>query len=176
LEAVSQNPSELESPGEIPDAASTLDPFQPRKRRRRRLKRTAVRLFIDGLIPFAVLIGMVVMAAGIVGVVEHDAASASNTNNRRAVRPLIPMPPASLRANLDRRDQNLELIQNGHNVSRPDSVAANLADQLQETIKAELGFEPPADREKTVTMDDVMDWGLIEESEMLRERLASKSR
>jgi hypothetical protein len=148
---------------------------QPRTRRRRR---SAARKLFDGLIPVAILVALFVMAAGVVGMVERGAAKASRRNDRPAVEPLVQISPTNLDRSL--QSENPELVPLTQ-VKRPQSgsmsIAANkTAGQLRANIQAEMGFLPPADVEEAASMDDVMDWGLIEEAEILRDKSLSKTR
>ena len=158
---------EQESPRETiePDGALRLHP--PRRRRRRRRRRSSLRRLIDGLIPFAVLIGLGVLAAGMVGVVERGAASASSANDDTPVYPMRQVVPEGMappdpehQITLDKESVEPDL----ETESRPSLVAY----QVQSRLEAELGFLPPSIKETEVSLDDVLDWGLIEETEALK--------
>ncbi len=155
LEPTTQNPLKGNPLGETPEAATTSDLDQPGRVRRRRRRRTPIRLLVDGLLPFAILVGLVVLAAGVVGVVEHGAAASSKRAGGMPQKPRGPISEAPGSSETRR-------------AAEPETADAPMnlvGQQIQMHLKAELGFEPPAQKEEMVSMDDVVDWGLIEASE-----------
>jgi hypothetical protein len=166
LQAATREQSFSELPEEVPDATVALDPDRPRRRRRR--KRSTAKRFADSLIPFAILAGLLLLAAGLVGVVEHGAAASSKRDGHSDVRIVTQAPTATLTRS---GEANLKLAERKLERSTPTRTSQSLvAYQLQQHLKSELGFQPVAKQEEKVSMDDVMDWGLIEESERLRSR------
>lgn len=148
-------------------ALSSLDAesFPPPVRRRMRRRRRSVRRrIVDGLMPFCILIGLVLFAAGLVRIVEIGAASESKTRRDREIKLLDLAPPASLSYQLasdeDRARMNARSIRSKHGSAPKNQVAYQLSLQIEAQRSLLESF--PAPGQKPAGSADVIDWSLFD--------------
>ncbi|MFT5443294.1 MAG: hypothetical protein ACI8W3_002341 [Myxococcota bacterium] len=151
-------------------ALAALDANQlsnPKARRIRRRRRTVRRQLLDSMLPFAVLVGMTVLAVGMVEIVEVGAAKNSKvlsnyTHETNANQ--IPQKEfnyvAAQAQYQSMRSRHKEM--KGQTSSRQNQMAYQLS--LQAEMQRDL-LGIPNVKPSTVPTVDVMDWSLFEEGD-----------
>ena len=140
--------------------SSASTPLRRLRRRRRSVRR---RLF-DSILPFAVLVGLTIFAAGVVRIVEMGAAGQSKRSS---------IPP---REHVSRKSQpsfNYELAQAEYEeLMRQNADGRNRHPKARNQVAYQLSLQVEAQRDlmlskglmKSASANDVMDWTLFEMS------------
>lgn len=143
------------------------DAFAAQKPRRLRRRRRSLRKrLLDGVMPFLIVFGMTVLAAGLVEIVEVGAAGNSKRSSDYEVEPLRVDPretafdyESAQRAYNDMMRQHADLRRRA---TRPvNQVAYQL--QMENEAVRELNGLPPAPPAKPGSQD-ILDWELLDES------------
>lgn len=140
--------------------ADPIPPPPPRRLRRRR--RSVRRRLFDGILPFAVLVGLTAFAVGMVQIVEIGAAKQSRRLGKH--KPPAPAARSSFDYGLARADYLA--IKRRHADARSriipktqNQIVYQRSLQLEEQQDLSLAFGPP----KAAETSDVMDWSFFEQ-------------
>lgn len=145
------------------------DPNPPRRPQRiRRRRRSMRRRLLDSMMPFLVVFGMTVFAAGLVQVVEIGAAanskrlSAYDLDTRAAMRPMVEKPIDFELAQDAYQDLMRRHSENRQRAPKPQNQIAYQL-ELQNEAMRELSGLPSGQLPQSSDPNDVLDWTLFEE-------------
>lgn len=140
------------------------EPSKPRRVRRRR--RSVRRRLVDGLMPFAVLVGLTFFAAGVVSVVEIGAAGSSKVKSQYTGEATTYEPVSGIDFENSQVAYRNMMRQHAELKSKKKNRRAQVSYQLgvQNQAARELSglddvIPPPAE----TGADDIIDWSLFEE-------------